>query len=215
MLRSCLVLNIWAPPQLAGSARIFATTPAHGVSSHFCRDPRAGSRQPFLMASPTFKPPKHLQSILAPLESFALDDPRSGWRERQPDREEELVAVFLGGGWGLHVGDDAVHVLELTTENGLRIVDDGMSTLRALIKCQEHRNDDSAATPDGKPWPENVLALLEKRNSGQGTEVRKQGGPSFAPSLECSEARLRFQHGPLVNPVPSVEGRRIYARPSG
>ena len=53
-------------------------------------------------------------------------------------------------------------MLEAESPDNLKLIDDGLSTVCALIACQEEYKRNSEATPKGNPWPGNLVDVFEK-----------------------------------------------------
>ena len=96
--------------------------------------------------------PRFVQNALLPLEKMSLGE-RSGWRNRSAKRVAELRTIFADGQFGQSVAC-GVQVLPVTDADGASLIDDGVSTVQALVELK-------AAHAEGKPiTDEQLLAIF-------------------------------------------------------
>jgi len=82
--------------------------------------------------------PRILRNALIDLEALSVSAGVSGWREPSAERIKELTDTFIGGGFGMTVMRSGVQILE-KEHDGKKIIDDGFSTVSALMWCKERR----------------------------------------------------------------------------
>jgi hypothetical protein len=97
--------------------------------------------------------PQIIHNSVAPVLSLDVDDKNAGRRDPCPERIAELTQLFLDGGFGISV-TCGIQILGTESSTGKRLVDDGVSTVTALLQqCfkrkEEHPN---CPTTDGEPW---------------------------------------------------------------
>ena len=94
------------------------------------------------------------------LDSISIDRPASGWRDVDSDRIQELMGVFYSGNWGMHVFGE-VSLLSTTPLliEDKRIIDDGLSTVMALLEMKKAHESNQEQTPAGEPWPQNIVSF--------------------------------------------------------
>ena len=98
--------------------------------------------------------PRFVQNALLPLERLSLGE-RSGWRNRSAKRVGELRTTFADGQFGQSVAC-GVQVLPLEDADGASLIDDGVSTVQALVELK-------AAHAEGKSiTDEQLLAIFEQ-----------------------------------------------------
>ena len=78
--------------------------------------------------------PRFVKNALIPLEKLSLSE-RSGWRNRSTKRVAELRNIFADGQFGQSVAC-GVQVLPVEDVNGASIIDDGISTVQALVELK-------------------------------------------------------------------------------
>ncbi len=105
--------------------------------------------------------PTFVRNGLFPLSALSVDESNTGWREKSAQRIAELVETFLMGNFGLTV-TCGVQVLETESATGKKLVDDGVSTVSALLQCQEIHTASSEHTPCGQAWPSSLLDVFSK-----------------------------------------------------
>ena len=76
-----------------------------------------------------------------------------------------------------------VQVLDAESTDNKKLVDDGLATVCALLKCFEAWEAKSGTTPDGDPWPANLIDVF---SLGLSVKVVKY------PEDEDREARFRW-----------------------
>ena len=103
---------------------------------------------------PTFK-----RNTLLDVSALCVSAGVSGWRGICEARVAELLKAFMGGLFGLSVLC-SVQILE-KEHDGMKVIDDGVSTVMALQKCQALQESDPEATPDKEPWPANLLEIFQ------------------------------------------------------
>jgi hypothetical protein len=94
--------------------------------------------------------PKFVRNDVFSLNSLEIADKNTGWREPSSERVDELTATFSEGGCGISVICD-IRVLDTKSVAGHRLVDDGVSTIRALVRCW-HCFQAFPNSSRGKPW---------------------------------------------------------------
>ena len=108
--------------------------------------------------------PRFVQNAIVPLEKLSLGE-RSGWRNRSTKRVGELRTTFADGQFGQSVAC-GVQVLPLEDVGGASLIDDGVSTVQALV-------DLKAAHEEGKSTTDpRLLAIF-----GQGLHVTVAAHP--------------------------------------
>ena len=90
--------------------------------------------------------PDLLRNTVMQLDSLEVDDPKTGWRDTSEARVKELKTTFLGGAFGLSVCC-GVTVLEKESANGKKLIDDGVSTIKALLECRAFFADNPSEVP--------------------------------------------------------------------
>ena len=99
---------------------------------------------------PQLDGPKFVRHDVFSLNSLEIEDKNTGWRNPSSERVDELTETFSEGGCGISVICD-IRVLDAKSAAGHRLVDDGVSNIRALVRClhcfQAHPNSSR-----GKPW---------------------------------------------------------------
>ena len=83
--------------------------------------------------------PKFVKNALIPLEQISLRE-RSGWRSRSSSRVQQLADIFAAGQFGMGV-TCGVQVLPLEDVDGASIIDDGVSTVQALVDLKKAYKD--------------------------------------------------------------------------
>ena len=78
--------------------------------------------------------PRFVKNALLPLEKISLSE-RSGWRNRSTKRAAELRTIFADGQFGLSAAC-GVQVLPVEDVSGASIIDDGVSTVQALVELK-------------------------------------------------------------------------------
>ena len=79
--------------------------------------------------------PEVLRNAIVDLRSLSVDDPQTGWRAPCQERVAALTADFKAGNFGLTVAC-GVAILDKEGKGGKKLVDDGLSTVMALLACQ-------------------------------------------------------------------------------
>ena len=79
--------------------------------------------------------PSFVRNALFDIDKLSVDDANTGWRDGSEERVEALFQTFAGGGFGMTV-TCGVQVLGLETIDGKTIIDDGVSTVKALLRCR-------------------------------------------------------------------------------
>ena len=102
--------------QLLGDSRVFAMSP--------------NSKMTHKQYGPAF-----VRNVIIDIDKLAVDDPATGWRDPSEERVEQLFQTFSEGGFGMSV-TCGVQVLLLETADGKTIIDDGVSTVKALLRCR-------------------------------------------------------------------------------
>jgi hypothetical protein len=99
---------------------------------------------------PQLVAPKFIRHDVFSLNSLEIDDKNTGWRNPSSERVDELTETFSGGGCGISV-ICAIRALDTESAAGHRLVGDGVSTIRALVRCIHcfHAHPNSSR---GKPW---------------------------------------------------------------
>ena len=54
-----------------------------------------------------------------------------------------------------------VQLMEAESTDNKKLVDDGLTTVSALLQCRAARNANPDATPSGDPWPANLLNIFK------------------------------------------------------
>ena len=103
--------------------------------------------------------PAFVRNALLPLDKIRIDQEVSGWREISPERVQELFAVLLRGKFGMTVTCD-VQVLESESTDNKKLIDDGMSTVCALVQAKATRDQNPDVMPCGDPWPQNLIDIF-------------------------------------------------------
>ena len=80
--------------------------------------------------------PVFVRNALIELEALCVSAGVSGWRDPSPERIKELAVIFMGGGFGLTVMCGGAQILE-KEHDGKKIIDDGFSTVSALLWCKK------------------------------------------------------------------------------
>ena len=78
--------------------------------------------------------PRFMQNAFIPLEKLSLGE-RSGWRNRSTKRVGELRTTFADGQFGQSVAC-GVQVLPVADAGGASLIDDGVSTVQALVELK-------------------------------------------------------------------------------
>jgi len=86
-------------------------------------------------APPKSYGPTFVKNAQVLLKDLSVDDPSTGWREPSESRVQELYASFWSGNFGLTV-TCGVQILNKEDSGGKKIIDDGVSTVKALLLCQ-------------------------------------------------------------------------------
>ena len=92
--------------------------------------------------------PKFVKNALIPLEKLSLRE-RSGWRNRSSSRVQQLADIFAAGQFGLSV-TCCVQVLPLEDVDGASIIDDGVSTVQALVDLKASYTDKRLEVTDAQ-----------------------------------------------------------------
>ena len=79
--------------------------------------------------------PKFLRNAIIGLDCLSVDDPNTGWRTTCQERVAALTADFKAGNFGLTVAC-GVTILDKEGNDGKKLIDDGVSTVMALLACQ-------------------------------------------------------------------------------
>lgn len=79
--------------------------------------------------------PKFLRNAVVDLDSLSVEDPQTGWRTSCAERVAALTAEFKSGNFGLTVAC-GVTILEKEGKDGKKLIDDGVSTVMALVACR-------------------------------------------------------------------------------
>lgn len=79
--------------------------------------------------------PAFVKNALMPLSLFSLSE-RSGWRSVSEARIAQLADIFRAGQFGQSVAC-AVQVLDAEDADGKALIDDGVSTVTALLRLQD------------------------------------------------------------------------------
>ena len=124
-----------------------------GVSAGALDGCLAFLRAPLTRAAMSQKP-RFVQNALLPLEMLSLGE-RSGWRNRSTKRVGELRTTFADGQFGQSVAC-GVQVLPVEDADGASFIDDGVSTVQALVELK-------AARAEGKLTTDTeLLAIFEQ-----------------------------------------------------
>lgn len=81
--------------------------------------------------------PQFVRNAIIKLSDLSTNDPATGWREPSDARVEVLKGEFLAGNFGMTVAC-GVTVLEKEDADGKKLIDDGVSTVLALVTCQAY-----------------------------------------------------------------------------
>ena len=106
-----------------------------------------------------------MRNTLVQLTSLSVDDPVTGWRPVDQERVAFLVNEFKSGQFGLTVAC-GVTILETEASDGKKIIDDGVSTVKALLACKDffYAEQQEGLEPeenDATPIPKNLAAVFE------------------------------------------------------
>ena len=94
------------------------------------------------------------------LKHIDTESAHTGWRKPKKDRQETLKNIFLGGQYGLSV-TNGIQILEKESEEGQKLIDDGVSTVCALKACAAIYAENSSQTPDGDLWPGSLVQIFQ------------------------------------------------------
>ena len=85
------------------------------------------------------------------LSELSVSAENTGWREIEPARVAELVEIFKGGGFG-RSSSCGVSILEEEDSEGAKLIDDGVSTVLALLQCtRRYEAEQLVKGPAGVP----------------------------------------------------------------
>jgi hypothetical protein len=105
--------------------------------------------------------PEFVRNSLFSLQSLDHTDKNTGWRETCSQRVEELTSIFLAGGFGISV-TCGIQVLDTESSAGKKLLDDGVSTVKALLQCHAHFVlHPNSPNEDGEPWPSRLLDIFQ------------------------------------------------------
>jgi hypothetical protein len=83
---------------------------------------------------PQLVAPKFVRHDVFSLNSLEIEDKNTGWRSPSSERVDELTETFSEGGCGISVICD-IRALGTKSAAGHRLGGDGVSTIRALVRC--------------------------------------------------------------------------------
>jgi hypothetical protein len=102
--------------------------------------------------------PETVYTGLVELDKICTDKPQSGWREVVEHQVEQLYKLFMDGDFGVNASC-GVQLLPTEFDNK-SLIDDGKSTVLALVKCQELWFANGDTMPDGNVWHENLVKIF-------------------------------------------------------
>jgi hypothetical protein len=84
------------------------------------------------------------------LEDISVDPKFSGWRSIDEERVAELAEILKGGQIGMNIFGGIVLVKGITDVNGLRVIDDGLSSVLAWKGLKKEWSDSKDAEWDSR-----------------------------------------------------------------
>ena len=105
--------------------------------------------------------PEFVRNSCFLLQSLDTTDRNTGWRETCPQRVEDLASIFLAGGFGISL-TCGVQVLDTESSAGKKLLDDGVSTVKALLQCLDRFElHPHSPNDDGEPWSSRLLDIFQ------------------------------------------------------
>lgn len=99
--------------------------------------------------------PEFVRNAVLKLDEICTSDPITGWRDPSEARVAALKTEFLAGNFGMTVAC-GVTILEKEGSDGKKLIDDGVSTVMALLACRAF----FAGEPERLP-PSNLKDIFE------------------------------------------------------
>ena len=138
--------------------------------------------------------PVFVQNANVSLEKLSLGE-QSGWRNASPSRVQELMQLFVAGQFGQGT-QSGVQILGIQDVDGGTIIDDGISTVDALMQMKARAWDDKAKNLVIETLQE-IATELKALGLGDGTAIRDQQIIDiFQTGLPCKMVIWRFVVSP-------------------